>query len=295
MNTKTKFRYSLERGSKHIICPNCGKKTFKCYVDVNTGERVNPTKYGRCEKINACRYHQYPKLEAWEKDDLNNWTPPAPQPPKPLDYVPKDWVNATFNQYKTNIFYMWLVKLFGIDKADSLRTDYNIGTAKGGGTIFWQEDRNGNVRTGKVMYYHPNGKRIKERNSWFLHSKIKEDFNYRQCFFGLHLTTPDKPVALCESEKTAILMSVFMPEYTWVASGGSEMLNLKRLNELPRLDLVCPDNGQFEKWEQKTRIFTNRQMDLSVDRAVDNGLINEGDDILDLWFAKKNKEKEVII
>ena len=295
MNTKTRFRYSLERGSKHIICPNCGKKTFKCYVDVNTGERVNPTKYGRCERILNCRYHQYPQLEAWEKDDLNNWTPPAPQPPKPLDYVPKDVVNATFNQYKTNVFYMWLVKLFGIDKADSLRTDYNIGTAKGGGTVFWQEDRRGNIRTGKVMYYHPNGKRIKERNSWFLHSRIKEDFNYRQCFFGLHLTTPDKPVALCESEKTAILMSVFMPEYTWVASGGSEMINLKRLNELPRLDMVFPDNGQFEKWEQKTRIFTNRQMDLAVDRAVQSGIISEGDDILDLWFAKQDKEKEVIV
>jgi hypothetical protein len=289
------YRYKLEAGSKHIICPNCGKKTFKCYVDSVTGERVNPTKYGRCERILNCRYHQYPQLEAWEKDDLNNWTPPAPQPPKPLDYVPKDLVSATFNQYKTNVFYMWLVKLFGIDKADSLRTDYNIGTAKGGGTVFWQEDRRGNIRTGKVMYYHPNGKRIKERNSWFLHSKIKEDFNYRQCFFGLHLTTPDKPVALCESEKTAILMSVFMPEYTWVASGGSEMLNLQRLNELPRLDMVFPDNGQFEKWEQKTRIFTNRQMDLSVDRAVQSGLINEGDDILDLWFAKQDKEKEVIV
>ena len=293
MNTKTKFRYSLEKGSKHIICPNCGKKTFKPYVDSVTGEVVNPTKYGRCEKINACRYHQYPQLEAWEKDDLNNWTPPPPQPPKPLDYVSKDIVSSTFNQYKTNVFYMWLVKLFGAEVADNLRTDYNIGTAKGNGTIFWQEDRKSNVRTGKVMYYHSNGKRIKERNSWFLHSKIKEDFNYRQCFFGLHLTTPDKPVALCESEKTAILMSVFMPEYTWVASGGSEMLNLQRLNELPRLDMVFPDNGQFEKWDQKTRIFTNRQMDLSVDRAVENGLISKGDDILDLWFA--SKEQEVII
>ena len=292
MNTKTKFKYSLQKGSKHVICPNCQKKTFKRYVDNITGE-IAGGRYGRCERINSCGYNCYPKLEAWEKDDLNSWTPPAPQPPKPLDYVSKDIVEATFNQYKTNIFYMWLVKLFGIDKADSLRADYNIGTAKGGGTIFWQEDRNGSVRTGKVMYYHPNGKRIKERNSWFLHSRIKEDFNYRQCFFGLHLTTPDKPVALCESEKTAILMSVFMPEYTWVASGGSEMLNLQRLNELPRLDMVFPDNGQFEKWEQKTRIFINRQMDLSVDRAVESGLISEGDDILDLWFAKQ--EKEVIV
>lgn len=295
MNTKTRFKYSLEKGSKHTICPNCGKKTFKCYVDANTGERVNPDKYGRCERISACCYHQYPKQEAWEKEDSGNWTPPPPQPPKPLDYVPKDIVSATFNQYRTNVFFMWLVKLFGIDNADALRTDYNIGTAKGGGTIFWQEDRAGNVRTGKAMYYRPNGKRMKERSSWFIHSRIKEDFNYRQCFFGLHLTTPDKPVALCESEKTAILMSVFMPEYTWVASGGSEMINLQRLNELPRLDMVFPDNGQFEKWEQKTRIFAGRQMDLSVDRAVKDGLIDEGDDVLDLWFAEQRKEEEAVI
>ena len=294
MNTKTKFRYSLQKGSKHTICPNCQKKTFKRYVDNITGELAGE-RYGRCERVNSCGYSSYPQLEEWDKDDLSNWTPPPPQPPKPLDYVPKDVVNATLNQYKTNVFYMWLVKLFGCEVADNLRTDYNIGTAKGNGTIFFQEDRKGNVRTGKVMYYHPNGKRIKERNSWFLHSRIKEDFNYRQCFFGLHLTTPDKPVAICESEKTAVLMSVFMPEYTWVASGGSEMLNLKRLNELPRLDMVFPDNGQLEKWEQKTRIFSGRQMDLSVDRAVDSGLISEGDDILDLWFAKQNKEREVIV
>src|SRR5690554_4189066 len=145
MNTKTRFKYSLQKGSKHIICPNCGKKTFKPYVDSVTGEVVNPTKYGRCEKINACRFHQYPKNDI----SMSDWVAPAyvPQPPKPLDYVPKDLVSATFNQYKTNVFYMWLVKLFGIDKADSLRTDYNIGTAKGNGVIFWQEDRNGNVRT----------------------------------------------------------------------------------------------------------------------------------------------------
>ena len=291
MNTKTKFRYSLQKGSKHTICPNCQKKTFKPYVNAETGQIVDASIYGRCERINVCKYLKYPETDA----SMSDWVAPiyVPQPPKPLDYVSKDVVNATFNQYKTNVFYMWLVKLFGIDKADALRTDYNIGTAKGNGIIFWQEDRKGKIRTGKVMYYHPNGKRIKERNSWFLHSRIKEDFNYRQCFFGLHLTTPDKPVALCESEKTAILMSVFMPEYTWVASGGSEMINLQRLNELPRLDMVFPDNRQFEKWEGKTRIFTNRQMDLSVDRAVESGLISEGDDILDLWFA--SKEKEVIV
>ena len=289
MNTKTKFRYSLERGSKHIICPNCGKKTFKRYVDNVTGEVVGG-QYGRCERINSCGLSRYPKIKENDIESSHYVPERAFIAPKPLDYVPKEIVESTFNQYKTNVFFMFLVRTFGKEVAYQLRDNYNIGTAKGGGTVFWQEDRKSNVRTGKVMYYNSNGRRNKDRMSWFVHKQIADDFNYRQCFFGLHLTTPDKPVALCESEKTAILMSVFMPEYTWVASGGSEMLNLQRLNELPRLDMVFPDNGQFEKWEQKTRIFADRQMDLSVDRAVESGLISEGDDILDLWFASKGKE-----
>ena len=48
----------------------------------------------------------------------------------------KEIVESTFNQYKTNVFFMYLVKTFGVDVAYQLRDDYNIGTAKGGGTIF---------------------------------------------------------------------------------------------------------------------------------------------------------------
>ena len=283
------YKYSLMSGSKKFFCPNCKKKTFVPYVVTGTNNIVDSAKYGRCDRINSCRYSLYPKLG---KDDITSsrYVPPAPEEIKPLDFVDKNLMQATFNEFKNNIFFMYLVKLFGIEKAYQLQEAYNIGTAKGNGIIFWQEDRKGNVRTGKVMYYHPNGKRIKERNSWFVHKKIKDDFNYRQCFFGLHLTTPDKPVALCESEKTAIIMSVFEPEYTWIASGGSEMINDERLFELPRLDKVFADNGQFEKWERKTRAFLP-EMDISVDNAVNNGILKEGDDILDLYLATEKINK----
>lgn len=283
------YRYNLQNGSKHIICPNCHKKTFKPYVDSVTGEVVNPSKWGRCERIQSCRYHRYPKIR---EDDISSsrYVPPAPEEIKPLDFISKDMMQETFRDFKNNIFFIYLVKLFGIEKAYQLQEAYNIGTAKGGGTIFWQQDREQNIRTAKVMYYNSNGKRNKDRMSWFVHKKISKDFNYRQCFFGLHLTSPDKPVALCESEKTAIIMSVFEPEYTWIASGGSEMLNDERLLELPRLDKVFADNGQFEKWERKTRAF-EPEMDISVDEAVNNGILKEGDDILDLYLATENINK----
>lgn len=49
-------------------------------------------------------------------------------------------------------------------------------------------------------------------------------------------------------------------------------------------------NGQLKKWEHKTRIFADRQMDISVDEAVNIGILKEGDDILDLYLATEKTE-----
>ena len=282
------YRFHLRKGGKKLICPACGdkRKTFVPYVDVNNNI-VDISKYGRCERINSCGYSQYPKTKGneWERRVIM----PKQQLPKPLDFVDKSIVERTFNNFRDNVFFMYLVKTFGRDVAFDLQAKYNIGTASGGGTIFWQQDRNGRFRTGKVIYYNGNGKRNHDRKSWFVHSKISPDFVYQQCFFGLHLTDSEKPVALCESEKTAIMMSVFSPEFTWIASGGSEMLGTIRIAELPRLDKAFADNGQFAKWEEKTRNFAGRQMDISVDRAVADGIITPGSDVLDLVLeSKKN-------
>lgn len=270
------YRYSLRSGSKKDFCPNCQKKTFKPYVDKKTNQEAG-SKYGRCERINSCGYSLYPKSDEEWKPEIKPY-----QAPKPTEYIVNEIVESTFNEYRSNIFFRYLRETFGADIATDLVSKYNIGTAKYGGTIFWQQDLDHRFRTGKIMYYHSNGRRNKEKNSWFAHSKISPDFEYKQCFFGLHLATKDYPLALCESEKTAVLMSVYQPEYTWLASGGSEMLNITRLNELPRLDKVFADGGQFEKWEMKTKHFQNRQMDLSVENAIAEKLLSDGSDILDL-------------
>jgi hypothetical protein len=283
---KSKYKYELQKGNKHIICPSCGKKTFKCYVDINTGERVNPTKYGRCERISSCRYLKYPENGA----NMNDWVAPVyvPEFVQP-DFIPKEIIEASFNKFRENTFFMWLVKLFGQDVALDLQSKYNIGTAKNNGTIFFQQDSEGNFRTGKVMYYQSSGKRNKNRNSWYVHNEVKEDFELVQVFFGEHLIkeNPDNPVALVESEKTAILMSVFEPEYTWLASGGANMLNSYRLLRLPRLDLVSPDEGEFENWSDRTKSFFNRQMDGRVEKAFREDKISKGADILDLILIEK--------
>ena len=277
------YRYSLKKGGKKLRCPSCGRKgEFVPYIDTLTNQVVDAERYGRCERINSCGYNERPKTKG--KPDILNPIPRKIFIEKPIEYVSQTLVESTFRNFRENVFFLYLVKTFGRDAAFELQAKYNIGTATRGGTIFWQQDNELKFRTGKVMYYQQNGKRDKDRKSWFIHSKIRPDFNYRQCFFGLHLIDGAKPVALCESEKTAILMSVYQPEFTWISGGGSEMLNAHRIYELQklkRLDKVFPDNGQFDKWEQRTKMFL-RQMDVSVDKAVESGLLPAGSDILDL-------------
>lgn len=279
------YRFSLKKGGKKLVCPSCGYKgSFVPFVDENN-HIVDAEKFGRCERINSCGYFEYPKTKP------NEWRPPYKEKifiPQPLvEYVKKEIVEKTFSDFRNNIFMQYLIRTFGGQKAMELQELYNIGTARNGGAIFWQQDDKGRFRTGKVIYYNDNGKRDHNRKSWFIHNKIKQDFVYKQCFFGLHLVDGTKPVALCESEKTAVMMSVYNPEFTWVASGGSEMLSNERLSELKRLDKVFADNGQFKKWEIKTRNFQNRQMDVSVDLAVECGQLEAGADILDLFKINK--------
>ena len=282
----SKFKYALQKGSKHTFCPSCGKKTFKPYVDAETGQIVDASIYGRCERINRCKYLKYPENDA----SMSDWVAPVYVPEyKEPDFIPREMVEASFNKFRENTFFMWIVKLFGQDVAHDLQSKYNIGTAKNNGTIFFQQDSEGRFRTGKVMYYQSDGKRNKNRNSWYVHRAVKEDFELVQVFFGEHLIkeNPDKPVALAESEKTAILMSVFEPEYTWLASGGANMLNSYRLLRLPRLDLVCPDEGEFDNWKDRTKSFFNREMDGRVEKAFREGKVAKGADILDLILIEK--------
>lgn len=280
-----KFKYQLRKSSKKEICPNCRKRTFTPYVLESDGKTVaDVSKYGYCDRINSCKYVLYP-----EGESMSDWIAPEPQPytPPTPDFIPQELVESSFGKWETNVFFMWLIKMFGEEKAFELQKKYNIGTAKRGGTIFLQKDSEGKFRTGKVMYYNRDGRRNKNRNSWYVHNQVKQDYNLVQVFFGEHLTKEDKPIALCESEKTAILMSVIEPKYNWLASGGANMLNSYRLLRLPRLDFVSPDEGEFEKWRQATNIFNNREMDTRVEHAVRDGIIKKGADILDLMLLKE--------
>ncbi|MBP7679057.1 MAG: hypothetical protein KA096_01375 [Bacteroidales bacterium] len=184
-------------------------------------------------------------------------TTPKPKPePKPTSYIPVELFKASLHGYQANNFVKFLVELFGIEISNQLISKYFIGSSKhwNGASVFWQIDIQGRVRTGKIMLYSPTtGKRVKEpfNHITWVHTALEQpEFNLKQCLFGEHLLKDKiKPVALVESEKTAIIASVYLPRFLWLAVGGKENLKPEKLQVLQGRKIVLfPDLKAFEKW-----------------------------------------------
>lgn len=141
-----------------------------------------------------------------------------------------------------------------------------------GATVFWQIDRDERVRTGKIMLYNSEtGKRVKHpfNHVTWVHSLLHKDgFHLRQCFFGEHLlaSDPTRPVALVESEKTALFASYSLPQYLWIASGGKNgCFNEYSLSVLVGRNVVLfPDLGATEYWKGKIGLMKGYGIDVRL-------------------------------
>ncbi|MFZ5978989.1 MAG: DUF6965 family protein [Bacteroidota bacterium] len=252
-------------------CPSCQQrdKTFSRYIDTETGKHISPN-VGRCNRQNNCGYHYTPK-QYFQDNNISFDTPqpkayklrPVTPQPKPVSFIPvevfKDSLNPT--SYQMNNFVKFLINLFGVGVASQLVSHYFIATSKhwNGATVFWQIDTQGKVRTGKIMLYSPTtGKRIKKpfnHINW-VHKALKQpEFELRQCLFGQHLLIDKtKPIAIVESEKTAVIASVYLPRFIWVAVGSLTNLNAEKCSILKgRTVTLFPDLNGFEKWSSRAK------------------------------------------
>jgi hypothetical protein len=255
-------------------CPSCQRrdKTFSLYIDTETGEHIHPN-VGRCNRESNCGHHYTPK-QYFQDNNISPDRyrgeapqPKAPQPrtvtppQKPVSFIPVEAFKASLKAHETNYFIQFLINLFGVEVASQLVSRYFIATSKHwhGATVFWQIDNQGKVRTGKIMLYSPiTGKRVKEpfnRIGW-VHKVLKSpEFELKQCLFGEHLLIDKtKPVAIVESEKTAVIASVYLPQFVWVAVGSLNNLNAEKCSVLKgRTVTLFPDLNGFEKWSSKAK------------------------------------------
>lgn len=146
-----------------------------------------------------------------------------------------------------------------------------------GSVTFWQIDKQERIRHGKIMQYDSKtGKRVK-LNGKALMSTIRvvlklENFNLKQCLFGLHLTNENysKPIGLVESEKTAVMMSLFVPELIWLATGSLNGFKAEFLEPIKNRRIIAyPDKGEFEKWEVKTTALNKTGFKITLDKLIE--------------------------
>lgn len=142
--------------------------------------------------------------------------------------------------------------------------------AVGRHVIFWEIDKNYNVRTGKVMPYSANGHRIKEQGARYVHTDflLPADWKKNECLFGEHLLKGAKEsdtIAIVESEKTACLMSEYLPEYIWMACGGSNGLTAEKMSGIKEWPVILfPDADAYVEWKQKAEAYKEAGMKIAV-------------------------------
>ncbi len=268
-----KYRYLLEPYNginSRFTCPSCQKtnKTFTRYIDNETGEYL-PIQYGRCERENNCNYFLNPYSDGYNKDHIlskkQHYKKSVSKDIKTIDkqcsYVLPDNLLKSLKCYENNQFINFLSRHYGIETVQSLIAKYYIGTSSHwkGSTVFWQIDIDGKVRTGKIMQYNSvTGRRVKEpfNHIQWVHKVLKiEEFRLKQCLFGEHLLKGNnKPVAIVESEKTAIISSVHFPKFNWLAVGSITNLTIDRCKVLLNRDTyLFPDLQAFDKWNLKAK------------------------------------------
>lgn len=260
------YTYQLEKyaglKSRHT-CPGCNKpREFTRYVHIETGDYL-ADHVGRCNREDHCGYHYRPN--EFFKDNPDHKAQAKIETGQPstsnFDSVPLDLVRKSVSYQPQSRFHEYLITRFGEEAASKQVDRFHIGSSASnqGGTIFWQIDINGTARSGKIIQYDPLTGKRRGTIDW-VHSKIQKKtnkpFRLRQCFFGEHQLSSNigKSVALVESEKTAVIGSICLPDYLWMATGGVNGCRWKEKNQasvlLGRNVVLFPDLNMFDKWCQ---------------------------------------------
>ena len=181
---------------------------------------------------------------------------------------------------------------------------YHLGISKDGGVVFWEIDDSGTVYNGKIMYYQANCHRDKSHTPTWVSAKLKQSgllpptTNNPHCLFGLHLLSNhpprplchsdvppfchsdvppfchsersrgiSSPIAIVESEKSAIILSELFPDYIWLACGGKTMLHASLFAPLgDKRIILFPDTDEtgetFSQWQtiaqEAARLYKSR-------------------------------------
>jgi hypothetical protein len=303
-------------------CPACNTRNcFVRYKDEN-GEYL-ASDVGRCNRESKCGFHYKPKQFFADNPTMsaNGGKGAKNKKRKPLnyattsriendqksadnspDYIPFEQFKPTLGNYDQNAFVQFLLNLFS-DRAEAIQDVlkmYFVGTYEDY-TCFPSIDRFNRICRGKLIRFDlTTGKRLKgqyDTSSLVRKLKLKEDFNYKQIFFGEHLLTKysNKAVAVVESEKSAIIASLYFPDFIWLGSNSKSWLKAERLERFGNRQIILfPDADGFEKWQQVASEARAFGLSVKVSSLIENHATPEqkasGCDVADFLINERGEE-----
>jgi hypothetical protein len=225
-------------------------------------------------------------------NEVKTITPPPPIKPSfhSLELLDKMYNDNCIDDNLTE----FLKSKFSKDEVFNAMQNYFItgtNTFWNNATIFWQINHKEQIQGAKVMLYDRfTGKRIKEpynHINW-LHKATKEpNFKLCQCLFGLHRINEDyqKTIAIVESEKTAIVMSIFLPDFIWLATGSKGNFKFELLEPLKKRNIIAfPDKGEYNNWLNITTELNGFSFKIGVSDLIEQTDFENGFDLADYYF-----------
>ena len=256
------FHWKLQEykgANTRFRCPKCHKpREYTRYID--SEGNYAPFEYGKCNREIKCGYFNYP-------NSIETHAPIFTPEMVKQEFI--NWNNYKYNLNTDSDLVKSMITFFG-DESKVIETlkKYYVRT-ENNYMIFPYINKSNQLTYVKKMGY--NG----FNRTKYIYTPYKAKTGvFKQCLFGLHLVDNSKIIHVVESEKTALICDIFYPEYTWVATGGLNMIS--KINDLES-GVIFPDKGKsFEKWSD--RVDTTR---FTMNDLLENSDSPEGSDLAD--------------
>ena len=222
--------------------------------------------------IYMCRQHGIDTNRFYIKDTVDYAQPIA----TPVNHrqrsvtpiaIQREYVARSLDRNLRSDFVSFLKLLVAdVDRVVEIVNTYQLGVTKDGHVIYWYIDKDDVVRMGKVMAYKPDGHRdhaftpLSIPKNLSIRGELPADYSIKQTLFGEHLlrnpSNDIKTIGIVESEKSAVICSLCVPDLLWMATGSRCNLQEERLSAIKeRNAILFPDTDKdgetYSQWYQR--------------------------------------------
>lgn len=185
-------------------------------------------------------------------------------------YVGKDVLDGA-KQYDLNkcSLFRWMCRLFPEERVREVWDRYNVTTDSHGNAVFWYVDQSERILYDKRILYKEDGHRDK---TFFPGRQYRVADGYTQkCYFGACIPDDGKKAFICESEKSALLASLYYNGRRFLATGGKG-----NLREIGKNEMLVPDMDARMEWEERGEVWRWwEKWGLPIERIPDHADIGD--------------------